>query len=69
MALSGDGGDELFGGYPGYYIVRAIDRVTAGLSPLSRRLVAGAADGLSRASRRCTDAFRPRAGPDSWPIA
>ena len=46
VALSGDAGDELFGGYPGYYVVRAIHRATAGLSPAMRRLVASTADGL-----------------------
>ncbi|GAB6068181.1 asparagine synthase (glutamine-hydrolyzing) [Methylothermus subterraneus] len=46
VALCGDGADELFGGYPGYFLARAVHRATAGLPPPLRRLAAATLDGL-----------------------
>jgi asparagine synthase (glutamine-hydrolysing) len=60
VALCGDGADELFGGYPGYFLVHAIHRATADLPQCLRRLAANALDSLIAASAVLTRiAHRP----------
>jgi asparagine synthase (glutamine-hydrolysing) len=47
VALSGDGGDELLGGYPSYYIVRSVVGAIADLPRPLRALAVGGVDGLA----------------------
>ncbi len=46
VALCGDGGDELFGGYPGYYIARGVHRIAEALAPPLRRRMADFLDAV-----------------------
>ncbi len=64
VALCGDGADELFGGYPGYFLVHAIYRATSGLPQCLRRLAANALDGLIAAGA----ALARRAHRPGWPL-
>ena len=47
VALSGDGGDELFGGYDRYQQVQRLERIRGLLAPGVRRAVGSALQGLS----------------------